>query len=176
MTMIQPWEKLREEHFELGRRRVVRRALRLPDGQVVDFDVKLEGPTVCAVALTPRETVLLVRQFRPGPEAVLLELPGGAVDPGETPEEAMRRELREETGYAGTLHALGPSFHCAYSTRIAYSFAAADCQCVGDPRPDATEHLEVVELSLEHFKAHVREGQLSDMGAAYRALDWLGVL
>ena len=41
----------------------------------------------------------LVRQFRPTVEMVTLELPGGHVDEGESPEEAARKELQEETGF-----------------------------------------------------------------------------
>jgi ADP-ribose pyrophosphatase len=49
-----------------------------------------------------------VRQYRPVVEAYTLELPSGHVDPGETPEAAVRRELVEETGYeARRLELLG---------------------------------------------------------------------
>jgi len=51
------------------------------------------------VALTDEDRVLIVRQYRPALEHDTLELPSGIVDPGETPEEAARRELLEETGY-----------------------------------------------------------------------------
>jgi ADP-ribose pyrophosphatase len=53
------------------------------------------------VALTEEQRVLIVRQYRPALERETLELPSGIVDPGETPLESARRELLEETGYAG---------------------------------------------------------------------------
>src|SRR4051812_34321422 len=53
------------------------------------------------IALTADEQVVLVRQYRVGIDALCLEIPGGMVDPGETPMEAAVRELREETGYSG---------------------------------------------------------------------------
>ena len=53
------------------------------------------------VAITEEQRVLIVRQYRPAVERETLELPSGLVDPGETPEEAARREVLEETGYEG---------------------------------------------------------------------------
>lgn len=50
---------------------------------------------------------LMVKQWRHGSECLSVEFPGGVIDPGETPEEAARRELKEETGYeARELHYL----------------------------------------------------------------------
>jgi ADP-ribose diphosphatase len=56
---------------------------------------------VSVVALTPAREIVLVRQFRPVVERQTLELPSGHVDRQESPEDAARRELLEETGFAG---------------------------------------------------------------------------
>jgi 8-oxo-dGTP pyrophosphatase MutT (NUDIX family) len=56
---------------------------------------------VNVVALTSSGDMLLVRQYRFGTGQVTLELPGGFVEPGELQEHGARRELLEETGYAG---------------------------------------------------------------------------
>ncbi len=63
---------------------------------------------VLILALTEDRRIAMVRQWRPARERMSLELPAGAMDPGETPEQAARRELLEETGLGGgTWHALG---------------------------------------------------------------------
>lgn len=54
---------------------------------------------VSVIAVTPEGRLLLVRQFRAAVEGMTLELPCGHVDPGDTPEEAARKELLEETGH-----------------------------------------------------------------------------
>lgn len=63
---------------------------------------------VTIVASDVEGRILLVKQFRPVVETHTIELPSGLVDPGETPELTMRRELVEETGHeAGDVELLG---------------------------------------------------------------------
>ena len=56
--------------------------------------------SVGALALTRNDDVVLIEQRRTPVGRIVLELPAGIVDPGETPEAAVVRELLEETGYA----------------------------------------------------------------------------
>jgi ADP-ribose pyrophosphatase len=173
---VRPWEKLDEHVAFDGHRRIVRRRFRLPDDVEHDYDVKAEPDVVAIVALTPDDDVILVREYRPGPEELLLELPGGAVEAGEDIVEAARRELLEETGFEGDLRAVGGLLDCAYSTRERYAFVATRCRRVAEPRPHEGEHLEVVLLPVQKFVDHVRSGRLTDVAAAYRALDALSLL
>src|SRR6185312_9593516 len=91
---------------ELGRRSLLRGFGRgvdevlyeMPEGAQEVYHVAVQPNTVAVLATTPDDRVLLVPQFRPGPNRVLRELPGGFVEPGEDPVEAAIRELFEETG------------------------------------------------------------------------------
>ena len=73
-----------------------------------EFIVVRPPDWVNVVAVTPDARLVLVRQFRFGIDGFSLEIPGGMMDAGEDPIATARRELREETGYAGgAAHLLG---------------------------------------------------------------------
>ena len=114
------WHKQGEEVVYSGYRTLLKRTYATPHG-VHELEIKLEDETAVTLALTADRHIVLVREFRPGPEEWLLELPGGHVDDGEIPAAAAARELLEETGYRATPRPAGSMFDCAYSTRVATS-------------------------------------------------------
>jgi ADP-ribose pyrophosphatase len=74
--------------------------IELPDGRTVDEFLWIETRDFAmAVAITPDGQVVLERSYKHGPRRVALALPAGHVNEGETPDQAVRRELLEETGY-----------------------------------------------------------------------------
>jgi ADP-ribose pyrophosphatase len=170
------WTKLGERPLHDGWRRIVGRRYRTPDGVEREFEIKVEDDTAVVLALTPDDQVVLVREYRPGPEQSLLELPGGSVAPGEEPLEAARRELLEETGYEGDLRAVGPIVDCAYSTRRRHTFVATGARQVQQPSPHDGEFPEVALMPLEAFRDHLRSGLLTDVPSGYLALDALSLL
>src|SRR5512139_3914386 len=91
------------------------------------------GGIVVMVAITPAKTVLLEKQFRPPLGRNVIELPAGLVDPGETMEEAARRELIEETGWSAKkmeFLAEGP-LSTGASTEIIRTFLCIELEHVG---------------------------------------------
>jgi 8-oxo-dGTP pyrophosphatase MutT (NUDIX family) len=135
---------------------------RLPDGREAGPYGILDYPDwVNALALTKDGRVVLVRQFRPGPRKVTLELPGGAVEPDEESlEAAMRRELEEETGYGGgaITYLTGLSPNSASHTNRVHSFLAVGVEPVGKTHPDDNEFIEVALLPLPEVVALARAG------------------
>lgn len=131
---MRPWRKLsKRPAYEGPYRRVVAKTFELPDGERLEFEVKAEDAVVATLALTESHDVLLVREFRVGTEEVLLELPGGALEPDEDPTEAAARELLEETGYSGDLRVLTEVVDCAYSSRVKHACLVTNCRRVRDP-------------------------------------------
>jgi ADP-ribose pyrophosphatase len=174
---VRPWKELsRSTVFEKFGRAVVEVVYELPTGQQDTFYIKSEPPAACILALTEQNNVVMVRQYRPGPHEVLLELPGGYVDRGESPTEAMRRELLEETGYDGNVSLVATAFDDAYSTLTRTCFVATNCKKVQEPRHEATEFIEVVETSLDEFRELLRSGRMTDIEVGYLGLDYLKIL
>lgn len=169
------WKKIKEEERYSGYRKIVRRTYELPDGRRDEYDLKIEPDVACVVALTPDQKVIIAKQYRPAQEKVLFELPGGRIEKGEKPEEAIARELLEETGYRGKLIHLGQHYICAYSTRTTHSFLATECEKVeGAINPDQNEFIEVMLMDLDEFKEHVASsGEMTDVATALRALRYL---
>ncbi len=127
-----------------------------------DFFV-LEYPDwVNVVAVTSGGKVLLIRQFRHGREEETVEIPGGMVDPGESPATAARRELLEETGYeAGTLELLRRvSVNPAIQTNFCHLFLATDCKRTQNQQLDGTEVIEVEETEPCRVMSMLEDGTI----------------
>lgn len=169
-------QRVDEEVVYEGDRRMARRRYETPDGKA-SFDVVLDGPGTAVLALTDDGRVVLTRQFRPGAERVVWDLPGGFVDEGETPVEAAARELREETGYeAADLEVVAALFPGAYSTEQRHAVVARGCRPTTRPDTDDDERVEVRLVSLDELRRILRAGELTAVDAAYLALDHAGLL
>jgi ADP-ribose pyrophosphatase len=173
------WELLgqTEHRGPAGYLRILERRFRLPGGQETRWDILDSGDTVAVVAVTADDRVVLARQFRPGPMAIMDELPGGFVDPGESPAAAAARELLEETGYAGEVRVVAQTWLSGAATVRRYAAVATGCRQVAAPSAASSEEDCVpVTLTLAAFRDHLRAGRLCDVELAYLGLDALGLL
>lgn len=148
----------------------------MPDGDKADFYINKARQPVCVLALTKDKKVILAKQFRPGPNKILSELPGGIIEKGETPAKAMARELLEETGYRGKLKFITRCYDSAYSNINRYCFVATDCIKVFRQKLDKHEYIEVELLPLNKFRRLLKSGRMTDIDVGYLGLDYLGLL
>lgn len=134
-----------------------------PRNQKVMRAVILEARDwVNVVALTPEKKVLAISQFRFGIQKLSLEIPAGLVDPGETPLQAAKRELDEETGYtAREWKSLGWSYaNPAFLTNRVHNFLALDAERTGSPHLEDGEDLEAYELSLKEIERAIQSDSM----------------
>lgn len=135
--------------------------VRLPDGRVNEEFYILEYPDwVNVIAITEAGEFVMVEQYRHGLNDIFTELVAGVMEPGETPLDAARRELLEETGYGGgewelmTVISQNPST----TTNLTHCYLARGVRKLSDQHLDATEDIAVRLLS----PAQVKEMLLAD--------------
>lgn len=106
---------------------------------------------------------LMERQYRHGSESVTLEFPAGLTEEGESPLEAARRELREETGMEAELIELA-SFNPnpAFMTNRQTFFLATDLVKKGEQELDENEEIELLFVPVEEVIRKMGKGEYSN--------------
>ena len=128
------------------------------DGHIVpNYHVLEFTDWATIVPVTDEGNIVLIREYRHAGQVVLLGVPGGVLDPGETdPETAARRELREETGYtAREMIPVGSCFpNPAIQNNHLHYFLATGCRKTDVQALDPNEEIEVVEMPYKDFLAY----------------------
>ncbi len=176
-TRIEPTD-IYEVGSKFKRKALVKR-FRTDDGLEHEFTTfsNNDEMTVSVLAVTTDAQIIVTKQFRPGPERWMFDIPGGALDSSEPEEQAAIRELKEETGYRpGELIDLGYSYIDGFINMRRRSFLAIGCVKVAEPNLDEFEHqqgLEVILMPIEDFLSKAKEGLTTDMGTILKAYDYL---
>ena len=136
----------------------------LPDGSLQEYHVFEISDAVVVVPVRADGSMVMVGQYRYPHGKTHWELPAGRLTEDESPEDAARRELAEETGYRpGRLVPL-PGFYPTngISAHYAHAFVALDCEEAGEPRPEASEQIVVRTFLQEEAEALLDAGLLAD--------------
>lgn len=136
----------------------------LPNKQVFDdyTVVKFNDPVI-VVGIDENGRILTTTEYRYAHDQMLPSLPAGVIDAGETPVEAAKRELLEETGYtADEFELIGELYEyptkAAHTTRVV---RARNIKKVTEPRHEATELIENIQLQdIETIKKAIRNNEI----------------
>ncbi len=133
-----------------------------PDGVEGTFTVVQLRPGVSVLAIDDDNTVYLTREYRYAIERESLEVVSGAIDGDETPQEAARRELKEELGIVaeqwidlGSVHPLTSQLHAPARLFVAQQLSFSE------PQPDIFELIETVKMKLDEAVNLVMESVIS---------------
>lgn len=152
-------EELLKGHFL----HVVRDTVRLPDGGSATREYVLHPGAVAVVPLTDDGRIVLERQYRHATRQVMIEIPAGKLDAGESALACGRRELLEETGYVAREWAYAFTTYptVAYSDEAIEVWFARGLAHQG-AKLDQGEFLEVFTATPQEFLGWCREGRIVD--------------
>jgi len=124
--------------------------------------IEHNGGAVLA-AVTDEGKMVMVRQYRKPAERVMLEVPAGKIDAGETPLETARRELKEETGYTPSKVEYMTEFYpsVGYSEEVLYLYLCTGLTA-GETCPDENEALDILEMGIDELYQMVMRAEIRD--------------
>jgi len=175
---IKKWQKIKSRRVYSGWQNIDLKTFILPNGKRKNFDIVfLKGEVVSIVGVTKNKKVVLVKQFRPGPEKIFYEFPLGLIEKGESPLKAAQREFLEETGFVGNFKKIGVLYPGAYESKKVHCFLARDCfQKNKTLKLDEAEFLEVRQVEILKVKEMLKKCQIRNFGEGYLAFAHLGLL
>jgi ADP-ribose pyrophosphatase len=137
--------------------------VKLPGGRRTTREIVEHENCVAIVALDDADNILLVRQFRKPVEKELVEIPAGGIDPGESPEDAVRREMREETGFLPRkLTKLGGFYSSpGFCTEYLHLYLVSDL--VASPlQAEDSQSISLVRVPLSEIPGLIASGAICD--------------
>jgi len=131
--------------------------------RVIVRDLLIHPGAVVIIPLISDHEIIMLKQYRPGPQGWILELPAGTLEAGEDPRDAAARELLEETGYrAGEIRFLFKMYSSpGISTEMLYVFLARDLIYVGEDHQE-DEMIEIIRISIHDAIEMIRKGVVVD--------------
>ena len=130
---------------------------------LVTREIVEHADCVAVIAVDADDNILLVKQYRQAPGKELLEIPAGGIDAGETPEQAVIREMQEETGFKPGRVARLSGFYSTpgFSNEFLHLYLAIDL-APGRLHAEDTPGIEVVKVPAPQAAALVASGKIED--------------
>jgi ADP-ribose pyrophosphatase len=169
MKVISSKELLKTKIFT-----VVEEVANDPGGFEIKRAIICHSGSAVMMAVDEKDRILLVKQFRLPAEKELWELPAGRLDPGESPLQAAKRELREETGCRAKNWVKLTSFWPSpgYVAEKMTIFLATGLT-TGEQEPMDDERIEVKWFSKSELREAIRAGQIADAKTMIGYYSWL---
>jgi ADP-ribose pyrophosphatase len=137
--------------------------IQMPDGRKTTREIVEHAECIAVVAIDEKDNVLLVRQYRTPVEKELLEIPAGGIDAGEKPDDAVRREMQEETGFLPRKLVKLGGFYSApgFCTEYLHLYLATDLT-KSQLFAEDTEGISLEHVSVKDIPALLTSGQIED--------------
>ena len=164
--MIEKWEKISTKL--LGNYKIFslteNQCISPRNGKKFPFLVLNTNDWINVIPVTNDRNIVLVKQYRHGNEEITFEIPGGMVDnTDDSPMEAAKRELLEETGYASNefieLGVCSPN--PAIFDNNLHIFLALNAKLVNEQEQDGAEDIEVLKVSIDEFSEYIKSGKIN---------------
>lgn len=132
------------------------------NGKIIHKDIVGHQDSVGIVAIKD-DSVILITQYRRATDKVLLEIPAGKIEKGETPREAAVREMAEEIGYAGNLKPMLKWYLApGYSTELMHIFIATSLREIARGPLDEDENIKIRKIRLSEAIKKCLNGKIND--------------
>lgn len=168
MNQLEHWKTLNSSYlYQTPFGNLRKDTCELPSGQIIqDYYVTEYSNWVNAVVITKNQQVVLVKQYRHGAKSSFLEVPAGKPEGNETFEEAVLREVKEETGFTSTSPPilLGEFFvNPATQTNKVISYLIIDAELVTKQDLDDTEVIDVHLVDLKQIDHMIKSGEINQL-------------
>lgn len=144
--------------------KVIEDTVKLPSGRIVGDYYRIEAPDYVLISAQRDDgKFLMERHFKQCLNRIILTSPAGGVEDGETPYEAAKRELLEETGFESDQWTYIGSFMVDGTRGIckAHLFSAESIRKTAEPVTCDMEEFDLVFMSSDAIKVAVNEGQIA---------------
>lgn len=149
--------------------------IRKKSGEETTREIVWHADCIAVVVLDGQGNVIMERQFRRPADKVLLEIPAGGIEAGESPEDAVKRELQEEIGMLPNKITKLGGFYAApgYCTEYLHLFLA-EALMTSKLTAEDTDEIEVVKVPICEVKGLIESGQICDAKSIAGLLRVLG--